>query len=91
VLPVCAKVSVLAPFVPFERTTCIVQESVALADPFQYLPDIVEIGEDCATVEVAAVGLSRVSLPVLTGFAMGASNASAASARVFSTATAASP
>ena len=63
--PVCVKVKVLAGFVPLPTTFCIVHPSVALAEPFQYVPLRLKMGDDCATTFVAAVMFAHVQFTAL--------------------------
>jgi len=60
--PVCANVRAEFPFVPLATTSWSDQLSVAEADPFQYAPERLSKGLDCAVPEVAAVVLAQVQL-----------------------------
>jgi hypothetical protein len=59
-VPECVNVRALDPLVPLPITFWTVQESAADAEPFQYVPLIFRIGDDCDVPEVAAVVFAHV-------------------------------
>ena len=60
--PACASVRVEFPFVPLATTSWSDQLSVAEADPFQYVPERLNKGLDCAVPDVDAVVFAQVQL-----------------------------